>query len=110
MKPARSYVHGWPGGHHIWRIGIAIVGLAVVITGIVLLIVPGPGWLVIFLGFAIWATEFPWANAVAKFVRRQITRCASWIKRQPHWLLVAAGSLCLVAVAVVVVVLLLALL
>ena len=62
------------------------------------------------LGFAIWATEFPWANAVAKFVRRQITRCASWIKRQPHWLLVAAGSLCLVAVALLVVVLLLALL
>src|SRR5262249_40246857 len=81
LKPARSYVHGWPGGHHIWRIGIAAVGLAVVITGIVLLIVPGPGWLVIFLGFAIWATEFPWANAVAKFVRRQITRCTSWIKR-----------------------------
>ena len=103
-------LHGWPGGHHIWRIGIAAVGLAVVITGIVLLIVPGPGWLVIFLGFAIWATEFPWANAVAKFVRRQITRCTSWIKRQPRWLLVAAGSVCLAAVAVVIVVLLLALL
>jgi uncharacterized protein (TIGR02611 family) len=97
-------VHGWPGGHHIWRIGIAVVGLAVVVTGIVLLIVPGPGWLVIFLGFAIWATEFPWANAVAKFVRGRITTCASWLRRQPRWLLVAGGSVCLVAVALVIVV------
>jgi uncharacterized protein (TIGR02611 family) len=87
-----------------------LVGLAVVVTGIVFLIIPGPGWLVIFLGFAIWATEFPWANAVATFVRRQITRCTSWIRRQPRWLLVTVGSVCLVAAAAVVVVLLLALL
>lgn len=110
LTPARSYVHGWPGGHHVWRIGIAVVGLAVVITGIVLLILPGPGWLVIFLGFAIWATEFAWADAVATFVRRQITRCSSWIRRQPRWLLVAVGAVCLVAVALGIVVLLRALL
>ena len=79
-----------------------MAGLVVVITGIVLLIVPGPGWLVIFLGFAIWATEFPWANAVATFVHRQITRCTSWIRRHPRWLWVAVGSACLVAVVVVV--------
>jgi hypothetical protein len=47
---------------------------------------------------------------VGSFVRRQITRCTSWIRRQPRWLLVTVGSVCLVAVAVVVVVLLLALL
>jgi uncharacterized protein (TIGR02611 family) len=86
------------------------VGLAVVIAGIVLLVVPGPGWLVIFLGFALWATEFPWANAVATFVRRQITRCSSWIRGQPRWLLVAVGTVCLVAGALAIVVLLLALL
>ena len=96
LRPARSYVHGWPAGHHIWRVGIALVGLAVVVTGIVLLIIPGPGWLVIFLGFAIWATEFPWANAVATFVRRQISRCTSWVRRQPRWLPVAVGLAILV--------------
>jgi uncharacterized protein (TIGR02611 family) len=102
-------VHDWPAGYHIWRIAIAVVGLAVVVAGIVMLIVPGPGWLVIFLGFAIWATEFPWANAVATFIRRQISKCTSWVRRQPRWLLVAAGAVCLVAVAVAVVVLLAAL-
>ena len=83
-----------------------MAGLAVVVTGIVLLIVPGPGWLVIFLGFAIWATEFAWANAVATFVRRQIARCTSLIRRQPRWLLIAVGT-CLAAVAVVAIVVLL---
>ena len=87
-----------------------MVGLAVVVSGIVLLIVPGPGWLVIFLGFAIWATEFPWANAVATFVRRQISRCTSWVRRQPRWLLVVVASVCVVAVGLAILVLLLALL
>ncbi|MGN6432050.1 MAG: TIGR02611 family protein [Gaiellaceae bacterium] len=99
-------MHGWPGGRHVWKIGVAVVGLIVVVAGIVMLVTPGPGWLVIFLGFAIWATEFAWANSVASFVRRNVTACASWIRRQPRWLLVAAGSVCLLAVAVAIVVLL----
>ena len=103
-------MHGWPAGRQIWRIVIAAVGLAVVVAGIVMLVIPGPGWLVIFLGFAIWATEFAWADSVATFVRRNIARCMSWVRRQPRWLLVAVGSLCLVAIAVAIVVFLAALL
>jgi uncharacterized protein (TIGR02611 family) len=103
LASARSFVHGWPGGRHVWKIGVAAVGLVVVVAGIVMLVTPGPGWLVIFLGFAIWATEFAWANSVATFVRRNVTRCASWIRRQPRWLLVALGSVCLAAVAVAIV-------
>jgi uncharacterized protein (TIGR02611 family) len=98
LDPARSHVHRWPAGRHAWRIAIAIVGLAVVVAGTVMLVLPGPGWLVIFLGFTIWATEFPWANAVALFVRRQISRCTALIRRQPRWLLVAGAGLCLAAV------------
>ena len=99
LASAQSFVHGWPGGRHVWRIGVAAVGLAVVVAGIVMLVTPGPGWLVIFIGFAIWATEFAWANSVAAFVRRNVTGCASWFRRQPRWLLVAVGSVCLLAVA-----------
>jgi uncharacterized protein (TIGR02611 family) len=82
LTPARSYVHGWPAGRHVWRVAVAIIGLVVVVAGAVMLVLPGPGWLVIFLGFTIWATEFPWANAVAMFVRRGISRCTAWIRRR----------------------------
>lgn len=44
------------------RVGIAVVGGLLVIAGIALLVLPGPGWLVIFLGLGILATEFVWAE------------------------------------------------
>jgi uncharacterized protein (TIGR02611 family) len=43
---------------------VFIVGFAVVATGIILLVFPGPGWAAIFLGFAILATEFTFAEKV----------------------------------------------
>jgi uncharacterized protein (TIGR02611 family) len=43
---------------------VLIAGVAVVIAGIILLPLPGPGWVVIFLGFAVLATEFAAAEKV----------------------------------------------
>ncbi len=43
---------------------IFMVGFAVVISGIAMLALPGPGWAAIFLGFAILATEFTFAEKV----------------------------------------------
>lgn len=44
-----------------WRLGVALVGALVVVTGIVLIPLPGPGWLIVFLGLSILATQFAWA-------------------------------------------------
>lgn len=43
---------------------VFMVGFAVVGAGIIMLVVPGPGWAGIFLGFAILATEFAFAAKV----------------------------------------------
>lgn len=43
---------------------IFIVGFAIVAAGIIMLVIPGPGWAGIFLGFAILATEFAFAEKV----------------------------------------------
>jgi uncharacterized protein (TIGR02611 family) len=91
-------VRRWPGGHHAWRVGIGLLGLVVVIAGIVMLVVPGPGWVVIFVGFGIWATEFAWALSVLAFVRRQGASLTSWIRGRPRWLWVAVGIVCLLFV------------
>lgn len=43
---------------------VFMVGFAVVGAGIAMLVLPGPGWAGIFLGFAILATEFAFAEKV----------------------------------------------
>jgi uncharacterized protein (TIGR02611 family) len=75
-------VRGWPAGHYLWRLGIAVVGAVVVLAGIVMLVLPGPGWVVIFAGFGIWATEFLWAQSLLARVRRQVASWTSWIGRR----------------------------
>lgn len=59
--------------HLSWQVGVFVVGLAVVGAGVVMLPLPGPGWLVIFGGMAIWATEFVWAQLVLRWTKRKVT-------------------------------------
>ncbi|RPE45330.1 uncharacterized protein (TIGR02611 family) [Streptomyces sp. Ag109_O5-1] len=62
--------------HLSWQAGVFTVGLAVVVAGIILLPLPGPGWVVIFGGMAIWATEFVWAQLVLRWTKRKVTEAA----------------------------------
>jgi len=73
--------------HHVFRRGkrvlIAVSGSIVVLIGIVLIPYPGPGWLVVFAGFALLATEFEFA---AKFLERLKERYEYWkvlLRAQP---------------------------
>lgn len=43
---------------------VLIIGGVVIAAGLVMLVTPGPGWAALFLGFAIWATEFAFAEKV----------------------------------------------
>ena len=47
---------------HAKRVAIFVAGMAVVIAGIVMLVLPGPGLLVIIAGLSILAIEFAWAK------------------------------------------------
>jgi len=62
--------------HLSWQVGVFVAGLAVVAVGVVLLPLPGPGWLVIFAGLALWATEFVWAQLVLRWTKRKVTEAA----------------------------------
>ncbi|WP_037860078.1 TIGR02611 family protein [Streptomyces sp. NRRL S-340] len=62
--------------HVSWQVGVFVVGLAVVVSGVVLLPLPGPGWVVIFGGMAVWATEFVWAQLVLRWTKRKVTEAA----------------------------------
>ncbi|GAB1334579.1 TIGR02611 family protein [Streptomyces sp. E-15] len=62
--------------HLSWQVGVFVLGLAVVVAGIIMLPLPGPGWVVIFGGMAIWATEFVWAQLVLRWTKRKVTEAA----------------------------------
>jgi uncharacterized protein (TIGR02611 family) len=62
--------------HLSWQVGVFLVGLAVVGAGVAMLVLPGPGWFVIFAGMAIWATEFVWAQLVLRWTKRKVSEAA----------------------------------
>ncbi len=56
------------------RIVIAVVGSSVLLIGIVMLVTPGPAFVVIPVGLAILAIEFVWARRWLKKLREMISR------------------------------------
>ncbi|MDQ6851181.1 MAG: TIGR02611 family protein [Actinomycetota bacterium] len=90
-------------GRIAWRTGIMILGGSVIVVGILLLPLPGPGWLIIFAGLGILATEFDWAKRLLRFARNQVGRWTAWMGRQGRLvqaLIGVVGLLSLVALAV----------
>lgn len=62
IKRFRAKAKTTAAGEMAWRIGVAILGGAITVLGAIFLITPGPGWLVIFAGLGILASEFAWAE------------------------------------------------
>lgn len=61
-----------------WRAGIALMGGAVLVAGLVMLVLPGPGLLTIGAGLALLALEFEAARALrdafVEWVRARVMR------------------------------------
>ncbi|MCP3973443.1 MAG: hypothetical protein GY720_02990 [bacterium] len=51
------------------RVAVAIAGVVVVLIGIPLIPLFGPGWLIVFSGLAILASEFEWAGRLRDRIR-----------------------------------------
>jgi hypothetical protein len=73
------------------RLVVFVVGTTVLLFGVVLLVMPGPGILTIILGLAILATEFVWAQRLLKRFREKSlglferlfgTRAAGWLRKR----------------------------
>lgn len=48
------------------KIVVGVIGGTVIVAGIAMLLLPGPGWVTIAVGLGILATEFAWAARVYK--------------------------------------------
>ena len=54
---------------HVKRIFIIVIGLTILLFGILLLVLPGPGIIIILLALAILATELIWAKRILKKIK-----------------------------------------
>lgn len=76
VSKAPAFIKARRGLHLSWQVGVFVVGLAVIGAGVAMLVLPGPGWVAIFAGLAIWATEFAWAHFVLRWTKRKVSEAA----------------------------------
>ncbi|NOT31036.1 MAG: hypothetical protein HOP15_11360 [Planctomycetes bacterium] len=72
------------------RIVVFVLGSTVLLFGLLLLVLPGPGLLVIFLGLTLLASEFVWARLWLRRLRvstrragRKARAWSGWRRRPP---------------------------
>ena len=65
------------------RIVVFVVGGTVCLLGALLLVLPGPGLLVLFVGLTILASEFVWARLWLRRLRVSARRAGRRVRRWP---------------------------
>lgn len=61
----------------VWRLLVTFLGVAIVLVGLSMLVLPGPGWAAIFLGLAVLATEYAWAHRLLVVTKDKAQGAAS---------------------------------
>lgn len=64
------------------RIAVFVLGTTLLLFGAVLLVLPGPGLLVVFLGLTLLATEFVWARLWLRRLKVSTKRAG---RKARHW-------------------------
>ncbi|MDN3497282.1 TIGR02611 family protein [Planococcus sp. APC 4015] len=80
LRRARSWVSRHPRIEVFYRAGVGVVGTVLTLGGLLLVPLPGPGWLVVFVGLAVLGTEFAWAHRMASALKRVLDRFWSWVQ------------------------------
>ncbi len=76
--PWNRRFRGWFRRHWLldtaWRVSVFVVGVSVVAVGVLLLVLPGPGWASIALGLIILASEYVWAQKLLSPIRTKLSQ------------------------------------
>jgi uncharacterized protein (TIGR02611 family) len=68
--------------HHTKRVLRIASGILLLVAGLFLMIpgIPGPGFLLIFLGLSILAVDFVWAHQLNKYLKSKASEIASKVR------------------------------
>ena len=69
----QAWAHRGPVRSAVLKVVATVVGGAVIAAGVAMLVLPGPGLVVIGLGLAILATEWDWAKRALSMVRTKLS-------------------------------------
>ena len=75
MATSRSVFH-WIGRNGK-RAGITVAGFLLILAGVAMLVLPGPGLLTIIAGLAVLATEYAWAERALASAKRRARAAAA---------------------------------
>jgi hypothetical protein len=64
------------------RIAVTVVGFVLLLAGIVMIVTPGPGILLIIAGLAILATEYVWAERLLNLAKQKAAQAKDTITRR----------------------------
>jgi len=68
----------------IKRFIIFVTGSTILLVGIILIVLPGPAFIIIPLGLAILATEFLWARSLLKKVKEKVAETINVVKNNKN--------------------------
>lgn len=64
------------------RIAVTVIGVLVLLAGLVLLVLPGPGWVLIFVGLSILGSEYVWAQRLLRMAKKQANNAKDTLLRR----------------------------
>jgi uncharacterized protein (TIGR02611 family) len=74
-----------PAIYPFYKGAVIVFGSIVAVVGLALVPLPGPGWLIVFLGFAILASEIAPAQRLLDWGRARLKDWTDWIMPKPWW-------------------------
>ena len=87
----RRRIRGNATTRPVYRALVFVIGLVLVVGGLALVPLPGPGWLIVILGIAVWASEFEPASRLLDFVKAKVRGWEQWLVVQAWWVKVLVG-------------------
>jgi len=87
----RRRIRSNPHSHRVYRTDDPDDGAVVIVAGLVMVPFPGPGWLVVFIGVGILASEFDWAKRLLDYGKEKLRAWNDWMRPQPLWVKALAG-------------------
>ena len=76
-----------------------MVGTLIILAGLALVPLPGPGWLIVFVGLGILASEFGWARRLLDYAKAKVGAWTDWVQAQNWFVRILLGLGCLAIVA-----------
>ena len=79
------------------RLAVIVLGFAVLGSGLAMLVLPGPGLIVVLLGLALLATEFAWAEvALSRTAHRAATTASKVAAKRSGVIMLATSAISMI--------------